>query len=136
MFAAVLDNAPVYISFAASAAAKYNVSVDQPDNIGFLSVFFSQHESDAITSIRAISAGSVMMGGCTLIGNAPNMLVVFMATRYTYRTRIDIHQSDNQVHTDAELTTCHIENISFMRSLVTACLILIPMFVVIAFFML
>ncbi|CAF1510953.1 unnamed protein product, partial [Rotaria sordida] len=136
IFASFLDNAPVYISFAASAAARYNITIDQSDNNGFLAVFFSQYETDAIQTIRAISAGSVLMGGCTLIGNAPNMIIVLMATRYTYRTRIKMNQSKTKENIEDNLITYHLENISFMRSLVTACPILIPIFVFVAFFML
>ncbi|CAF4950893.1 unnamed protein product [Rotaria sp. Silwood1] len=136
IFGSVLDNAPVYISFAASAAARYNITVDQSDNNGFLAVFFSHYETDAITTIRAISAGSVLMGGCTLIGNSPNMIIALMATRYTYQIRTKMYQSKNKESTEDDLITYHLENISFIRSLVTACLILIPIFVVVAFFML
>ncbi|CAF4508449.1 unnamed protein product [Rotaria socialis] len=132
IFASVLDNAPVYISFAASAAARYNITVDQSDNNGFLAVFFSRYEADAITSIRAISAGSVLMGGCTLIGNAPNMIVALMATRYSYRTRTKIHRAENA---EDDFVNYHLENISFIRSLITSCLILIPLFVIITIFM-
>ena len=136
MFASVLDNAPVYISFAASAAARYNITVDQSDNDGFLAVFFSKHETDAIRTIRAISAGSVLMGGCTLIGNAPNMIVAFMATRYTYRARTTINRTENDENNENNYTTYHLKSISFIRSLIIACLVLIPIFVIIAFFML
>ncbi|CAF4170153.1 unnamed protein product [Rotaria magnacalcarata] len=132
IFASVLDNAPVYISFAASAAARYNITVEQSDNNGFLAVFFSRYQADAIESIRAISAGSVLMGGCTLIGNAPNMIVALMATRYSYRKRTKIHRAENA---DDDFVTDHLENISFIRSLITSCLILIPLFVIITIFM-
>jgi hypothetical protein len=133
IFAALLDNAPVYISFAASAAARYNMTVDQSDNTGFLAVFFSQHETDAIITIRAISAGSVLMGACTLLGNAPNMIVALMATRYTYRSQTKMNKPENE---EDDYVTYHLESIGFIRLLVTVCLILTPIFVVISLFML
>ncbi|CAF1139348.1 unnamed protein product [Adineta ricciae] len=119
IFAALLDNAPVYISFAASAAGRYNITVDQSNSNGFLSTFFTKHETDAIITIRAISAGSVLMGACTLLGNAPNMIVALMATRYTYRVNNSLSQIE-------QIPVYHLETIGFIRFMSTSCLILTP----------
>jgi hypothetical protein len=69
------------------------------------------------------------MGACTLLGNAPNMIIALMATRYTYRIQTKMNKIENFV-------TYHLESIGFIRLILTSCLILIPIFVVIAFFML
>jgi Na+/H+ antiporter NhaD/arsenite permease-like protein len=129
VFGALLDNAAVYMSFAASTAARYNVTIDQTaidengSSVGFLYVFFREHPIDAISTIRALSAGSVLMGGCTLIGNAPNIVIAFMATRYAYRTRNGHVRS-------------YIEQIGFVRQMLTACIVLTPVFCFVAFRML
>ncbi|UJR07621.1 hypothetical protein I4U23_011910 [Adineta vaga] len=128
IFAALLDNAPVYISFAASAAARHNITVDTTD---FLATFFAEHETDAIITIRAISAGSVLMGACTLLGNAPNMIIALMATRYTYRLENSMNKSE-----DEDIPIYRLENVGFIRFMITSCLILTPIFVVIDLFML
>ena len=79
--------------------------------------------------MRAISAGSVLMGACTLLGNAPNMIVALMATRYTYRVNNVLSQIEqNPVY--------HLETIGFIRFMITSCLILTPIFVFIALLML
>lgn len=135
IFASVLDNAPVYISFAASTAAQYNITVDQTDHNGFLGVFFAQYETDAIIAMRAISAGSVLMGGCTLIGNAPNMIVALMATRYTYHTWTKANRLGNTEKDEIYFVKVPLESVSFIRSLITACLILIPLFAIITIFL-
>jgi hypothetical protein len=73
------------------------------------------------------------MGACTLLGNAPNMIVALMATRYTYRSRTKMNKPENE---EDDYVTYHLESIGFIRLLVTVCLILTPIFVVISFFML
>jgi len=68
LLSAVLDNAPTYAAF--SALAK-GLSHGQPDLVS------------GITPIKlmAISAGSVVMGATTYIGNGPNLMVKSIAER-------------------------------------------------------
>jgi len=73
------------------------------------------------------------MGACTLLGNAPNMIIALMATRYTYRIQTTMNRSENDPD---GFVTYHLESIGFIRLIITSCLILTPIFVVIAFFML
>lgn len=47
-----------------------------------------------------------------------------MATRYTYQTQRKMNNSENFI-------TYHLENIEYIRLIITACLILTPVFVVI-----
>lgn len=124
LFGAFLDNAAVYISFAGNAAARYNITIDrtsQDENgstVGFLYVFFSERPINAVEIIRSLSAGSVLMGGCTLIGNAPNIVIAFMATRFTDRQSTRIKQ------------------IGFLRHMFIASFVLIPILIFVAFRML
>ena len=69
---AVLDNAPTYAAFAALARG------------------LSQSTGDLVCGIEplklaAISAGSVVMGATTYIGNGPNLMVKAIAERVGYR---------------------------------------------------
>ena len=68
LLSAVLDNAPTYAAF--SALAK-GLSVGQPDLV------------NGITPLKlmAISAGSVVMGATTYIGNGPNLMIKSIAER-------------------------------------------------------
>ncbi|CAM2706955.1 unnamed protein product [Rotaria socialis] len=141
VFAAILDNAPVYISFAASAAARFNITIDESvssvdgSSSGFLSTFFITYQTDAVATMRAISAGSVLMGACTLLGNAPNMIVSLMATRYTYRVRT---RQVTRAHSDGqeEYVVHHIQKVGFVRMLLIACATLTPIFIVVTMLML
>jgi len=65
----VLDNAPTYLSFAASAAGLYDVA-PHGNYIGALAA----HPGGA-QLLAAIATGSVLMGANTYIGNAPNFMV-------------------------------------------------------------
>jgi Na+/H+ antiporter NhaD/arsenite permease-like protein len=65
---AVLDNAPTYAAFAALARGS---SHGQPDLVAGI----------APLKLIAISAGCVVMGGTTYIGNGPNLMVKAIAER-------------------------------------------------------
>ena len=65
----VLDNAPTYLAFAASAAGLHGVAPHGP-YIGTLAL-----DSRAAQLLAAISTGAVFMGANTYIGNAPNFMV-------------------------------------------------------------
>ena len=69
----VLDNAPTYLAFAASAAGLYHI---EPHGayIGALAV-----SPTASHLLAAISTGAVFMGANTYIGNAPNFMVKAIA---------------------------------------------------------
>ncbi len=69
----VLDNAPTYLAFAASAAGLQGVSAHGPF-IGALTL-----QPDAARILAAIATGSVFMGANTYIGNAPNFMVKAIA---------------------------------------------------------
>ncbi len=65
----VLDNAPTYLAFAASAAGLQGVAPHGP-YIGTLAL-----DPVAAKLLAAISTGAVFMGANTYIGNAPNFMV-------------------------------------------------------------
>jgi Na+/H+ antiporter NhaD/arsenite permease-like protein len=67
----VLDNAPTYLTFL-SAAQGMGL---HPDTVGVPNAF-----------LAAISAGSVLMGANTYIGNGPNFMVKAIAEESGYRT--------------------------------------------------
>jgi len=65
----VLDNAPTYLAFAASAAGLHGVA-PHGAYIGTLAL-----DPGAAQLLAAISTGAVFMGANTYIGNAPNFMV-------------------------------------------------------------
>jgi len=69
----VLDNAPTYLAFAASAAGLQGIPPHGP-YIGALAL-----DPHAGKLLAAISTGSVFMGANTYIGNAPNFMVKAIA---------------------------------------------------------
>jgi len=69
----VLDNAPTYLAFAASAAGLAGVPAHGP----FIGALALAPESARI--LAAISTGAVFMGANTYIGNAPNFMVKAIA---------------------------------------------------------
>ena len=69
----VLDNAPTYLAFVASAAGLEGVS-PQGRFIGALAL-----DPGAARLLAAISTGAVFMGANTYIGNAPNFMVKAIA---------------------------------------------------------
>lgn len=69
----VLDNAPTYLAFAASAAGLQGIA-PHGAYIGTLAL-----HPEAAKLLAAISTGSVFMGANTYIGNAPNFMVKAIA---------------------------------------------------------
>jgi Na+/H+ antiporter NhaD/arsenite permease-like protein len=69
-----LDNAPTYLTFAATAAGLQGV----PAEGRFLAEFLARGESAAALLV-AISCGAVMMGANSYIGNGPNFMVKAIA---------------------------------------------------------
>jgi Na+/H+ antiporter NhaD/arsenite permease-like protein len=72
----VLDNAPTYLAFAASAAGLEHIAPHGP-YIGTMAL-----DPQAAELLTAISTGSVFMGANTYIGNAPNFLVKAIAEEH------------------------------------------------------
>ena len=70
-----LDNAPTYLTFAATAAGQLGVSVEGST---YLATFLAKGEL-AERLLTAISCGAVMMGANTYIGNGPNFMVKAIA---------------------------------------------------------
>jgi Na+/H+ antiporter NhaD/arsenite permease-like protein len=70
-----LDNAPTYLSYAATAAGQLGVSVEGPR---YLAELLAQGPR-ASALLAAISCGAVMMGANTYIGNGPNFMVKAIA---------------------------------------------------------
>src|SRR5437660_6679880 len=70
----VLDNAPTYLAFAASAAGQGGVAAHG----AFLGTFLAAGP-EATRTLAAIATGSVFMGAATYIGNAPNFMVKAIA---------------------------------------------------------
>jgi Na+/H+ antiporter NhaD/arsenite permease-like protein len=73
LLSGVLDNAPTYKVFAALARG---ISRPGPDLVAGVSA----------VKLAAISVGTVVMGGATYIGNAPNLLVKAIAERERFPT--------------------------------------------------
>jgi Na+/H+ antiporter NhaD/arsenite permease-like protein len=69
----VLDNAPTYLVFAASAAGLHGIPAHGPF-VGALAL-----DPSAARLLAAIATGSVFMGANTYIGNAPNFMVKAIA---------------------------------------------------------
>jgi Na+/H+ antiporter NhaD/arsenite permease-like protein len=70
-----LDNAPTYLTFAATAAGKEGVALGSDD---VLKQFLNKG-AEAAALLAAISCGSVFMGANTYIGNGPNFMVKAIA---------------------------------------------------------
>ena len=70
-----LDNAPTYLTFAASACGQFGISVEGSK---YLSELLTQGP-EAAQILMAISCGSVFMGANTYIGNGPNFMVKAIA---------------------------------------------------------
>jgi Na+/H+ antiporter NhaD/arsenite permease-like protein len=73
LLSSVLDNAPTYTAFAALARG---LSEGQADLVAGISPF----------KLAAISAGSVIMGATTYIGNGPNLMIKAIAEREKFPT--------------------------------------------------
>jgi len=70
-----LDNAPTYLTFAATAAGQLGVGVD---GSRYLADFLALGPP-AVGLLTAVSCGAVMMGANTYIGNGPNFMVKAIA---------------------------------------------------------
>lgn len=75
LLSSFLDNAPTYLSFAATSAGFEGISADGPRYLGDLLL----RGEAAVGLMAAISCGSVMMGAVTYIGNGPNFMVKAIA---------------------------------------------------------
>ncbi len=77
LLSSVLDNAPTYLTFAATACGIHGVQVgDKPYLAEFLALPPSVRANELLA---AISCGSVFMGANTYIGNGPNFMVKAIA---------------------------------------------------------
>lgn len=100
-----LDNAPTYMTMAATACGLKGVAVEGSD---YLKTFLAQGPA-AARLLMAISCGAVFMGANTYIGNGPNFMVKAIA-------------EENSVKMP-----------SFFGYMVYSCGILIPIFVIVTF---
>ncbi len=75
-----LDNAPTYLTFAATAAGLKGVAAEGRYLAEFLGL-----GPDAEAMLRAISVGSVCMGANSYIGNGPNFMVKAIAEHHGVR---------------------------------------------------
>jgi len=72
-----LDNAPTYLTFAATAAGQKGIAVENPR---YLADFLGAGGVPSPTALlAAISCGAVFMGANTYIGNGPNFMVKAIA---------------------------------------------------------
>ena len=80
LLSSVLDNAPTYLAFSASAAGLGGVTAHG----AFLGAFLETGPMAART-LAAIATGAVFMGANTYIGNAPNFMVKAIAQEHGVR---------------------------------------------------
>jgi Na+/H+ antiporter NhaD/arsenite permease-like protein len=71
-----LDNAPTYLTFAASAAGSAGIPLS---NDAYLGAYLANGGAEAARIMAGISAGAVFMGAMTYIGNGPNFMVKAIA---------------------------------------------------------
>jgi Na+/H+ antiporter NhaD/arsenite permease-like protein len=76
LLSSFLDNAPTYLTFAATAAGSMGVSVESQK---YLAEFLAKGGAQATEILIAISCGAVFMGANTYIGNGPNFMVKAIA---------------------------------------------------------
>ncbi|QDU25488.1 hypothetical protein ETAA8_05560 [Anatilimnocola aggregata] len=76
ILSSVLDNAPTYMTIAATACGLNGVEVVGPI---YLKTFLEKGGPDAVRLLAAISCGAVFMGANTYIGNGPNFMVKAIA---------------------------------------------------------
>ena len=75
----VLDNAPTYLAFVATAFGIAELNIDIPAH---MSAFIAQHNSLLV----AISLGAVFFGAGTYVGNGPNLMVKSIAEQAGVKT--------------------------------------------------
>jgi len=78
LLSSVLDNAPTYLAFSAAACGRVAECVEA-GHLGALAT-----SPEGIPLLVAVSAGSVVMGALTYIGNGPNLLVNAVARDHGY----------------------------------------------------
>ena len=71
-----LDNAPTYLTFAASAAGSAGIPLADESYLG---AYLALGGTQAAGVMAAISAGAVFMGAMTYVGNGPNFMVKAIA---------------------------------------------------------
>jgi len=76
---ALLDNAPTYLTFMATAMGRHHLSLNSRDDV---TAFLTQYDHELI----AISLGAVFFGAMTYIGNGPNFMVKSMAEQAKVKT--------------------------------------------------
>ena len=76
---ALLDNAPTYLAFLATAMGSQQLSLD---NTADVAVFIKNHAP----TLEAISLASVLFGAMTYIGNGPNFMVKAISQHAKVRT--------------------------------------------------
>lgn len=79
LLSGLLDNAPTYLAFLATALGMEGLSLDNPQH---MARFIGQHDHHLI----AISLGAVFFGAITYIGNGPNFMVKAIAEQSKART--------------------------------------------------
>jgi Na+/H+ antiporter NhaD/arsenite permease-like protein len=72
---AVLDNAPTYLAFTATAFGLHDLSLNRPGDVAFFLVHDPIH-------MLAISIGAVLFGAMTYLGNGPNLMVKSISESY------------------------------------------------------
>jgi Na+/H+ antiporter NhaD/arsenite permease-like protein len=78
LLSSALDNAPTYLAFTAAACGRVAECVEA-GHLGALAT-----SPEGIPLLAAVSAGSVVMGALTYIGNGPNLLVKAVAHDHGY----------------------------------------------------
>ncbi len=76
LLSSFLDNAPTYLTFAATACGHLGVSVEGQK---YLAEFLATGGAEAARLLVAISCGAVFMGANSYIGNGPNFMVKAIA---------------------------------------------------------
>jgi Na+/H+ antiporter NhaD/arsenite permease-like protein len=77
MLSSFLDNAPTYLTFAATACGLNDISTTEPRYLATFLALPAAARSQEL--LAAISCGSVFMGANTYIGNGPNFMVKAIA---------------------------------------------------------
>ena len=76
LLSSVLDNAPTYLTFAATACGQAGIPLEPKYLATYLQL---PPEANATLILQAISCGAVFMGANTYIGNGPNFMVKAIA---------------------------------------------------------
>ncbi len=76
---ALLDNAPTYLAFLATAFGLFGLDMNNPADVA---LFVEKHAG----LLRAISLGAVFFGAMTYIGNGPNFMVKAIAEQARVET--------------------------------------------------